>query len=57
MHLVPALAVLYAQSGVIVQEALRDLRLAFACYRNVQGRYSTSVTIVGRGAQLQQCAV
>lgn len=46
MHLVPALTILYAQRGMIVQQTLCDLCLALACYRYIQWGYATPITII-----------
>lgn len=56
MHLVPALTVLNAQRGMIVQQTLCDLCLALACYRYIQWGNATPITIIWRGAQLKQSA-
>lgn len=57
MHLLPALAVLDAERGVVVQQRLADLGFGFARHRQVDRRQALRVPVVGGGAQLQEGAV
>lgn len=47
VHFVPALRVLGAEHGVVVQQRLRHLRVVFLRHRQVDGREVLRVAIIG----------
>jgi len=54
MNLVPALAVLDSQGGMVVQQALCDLGLAFPGNGDVQWGDATPIPVVWRCAQFEE---
>lgn len=57
VHLLPALRVLDAQRSMVMQQTLADLRIGLLGHGQIERRQATGVLVVGRGAQLQKCAV
>lgn len=56
MHLLPALAVLDAEGGVVVKENFADFRIGLARHREVARGETLGVSVVWRRAQLQEGA-
>lgn len=56
MNLVPALAVLDSQRGMVMQQTLCDLRLTLPGDGDVQRGDATPISVIRRGAQFEECA-
>lgn len=57
VHLVPALTVLDAQRGMVMEQALCDLGLALPGDGDVQGGDAAPVSVVGRGSEFEEGAI